>query len=228
MSTIKVRYIETRYTPEGLPEPDPFQPGKFKVNRGKFTFATNPRSKVTQTFFPGEVFDLPAEHARYLISRHPLMFMEEDRWLALMERLNRAKPNREQERQQYQQMLRQREEERQAHDRMLALAAERDENQKRAALLATEAEQERSAKQSVAQERDVLSQKVEELLAQMMRQQQQQAEEAARRQAELEAMRVEQAARIAELEAKMQQQNKGRGKRQVESELRDPDPSVES
>lgn len=216
--TIKVRYIETRYTAEGLPEPDPFQPGKFKYNRGKFTFAVNPRSKDTRTFFPGEVFELPEEHARYLISRMPQLFMEEDRWVALMERLNRSKPNREQERNQYQQMLKQREEERLAQDRMAALIAEREENQRRASVLTAEAEQARGAHTAATQERDALSQKLEQLLSEMTRQREEQAADMARQRAAAEAARIEQAARIADLEAKLQQQRGGKGRKAAESE----------
>lgn len=208
---MKIQYVETRYTPEGVPERDPFQPEKTLHNHGSMTFCAEPGTKKTTTVLPGDVFVIDDEMGRALLRRYPHIFMEHNAWLSLMERLNRVKPNREKQREEHQRMLQQREAEAQAADRVRAMVAERDENMRKAAQANAEAAEARAGHDKATQQSAALTERLEQVLAEMQQQR-----------AAAEAARVEQAARIADLEAKLQQRSGGKGKRPADSEPVEP------
>lgn len=197
MATIKLRYIDQRYTEDGRPEMDPFQPGKVLVNHGGVVVV---QGGIPYTYLPGDSFDIEESEGRALCARMPKAFMLESAWEAFLAKLNRAKPNREAARKEHQRMLEERQREQQAADRLRVMIAQRDEEARKAAQLATEAEVTR-------RDKDAISVKLEQMLALM-----------AQQQAEAQKQREEQAQRIAELEAKLTAQSEKRGRKPAPSE----------
>lgn len=190
-SMIKLRYKEARYTPEGLPEKDPFT-GRDKVNHGKLVFV-NARGELV-TILPGETFETTREHATLLCQRQPDLYEEETKWQEFLAKLNRVKPSREQARAEHKKMLERAEQERLAEDRLRLVMAEREASLRQASALATQ-------KERVEQDNSALAQRVEQLLAQFAEQKQ----------------AAEQ--RIAELESRLAAQSEGRrGRKPAQSQ----------